>query len=240
MRAEARARAIAGVLALLLAALVAATFDGVGWPDRFPLPERTGSSEPAPETDGGEQPRVEPEPREPPSASEPSALPAWTRIVVRSLVILVLACALIALLVSVRFVILRRRLRGDAALRGDALPLPVADPQAEPEPVETALVHSLAGLDEGSPRNAVVGCWIRLEEMATSRGLPRQESDTPAEFVARALEAYRLDREALERLADLYREARFSEHPLAEEHRTQARACLERLVEEVRRGAVVT
>lgn len=240
MRAEARARAIAGVLALLLAALVAATFDGAGWPDRFPLPERTGSSEPAPETDEGEQPRVEPDQGEPPTAGEKSTLPVWTRLVVRALVILVLACAVIALLVSVRFVILRRRLRGDAALRGDALPLPVADAEEEPESVETALVDSLAGLDEGSPRNAVVACWIRLEEMATSQGLPRHESDTPAEFVARALDAYRLDRVALERLADLYREARFSEHPLTEEHRTRARTCLERLVEEVRRGVVPT
>lgn len=238
MGTEARARAIAGVLALLLAALVAATFDGTGWPDRFALPERVGTSESPAEPEQGERPRAEPDAADPPSAGEPSTLPAWTRIVVRSLVLLVLACAVIAVLVSVRLVVLRRRLRGDAALRGDAVALPVAEPEDETESVETALADSLAGLDEGSPRNAVVACWVRLEELATGQGLPRHESDTPTEFVARALEAYRLDREALERLADLYREARFSTHPLTEEHRRQARACLQRLVEEVRRGVV--
>lgn len=238
MRAEARARAIAGVLALLLAALVAATFDGADWPDAIPLPQRAGSTETPSAEDSGTQPTLSPGQGEPPEAADPATLPAWSRLVVRGLLLLLLAGAVIAILVSVRFVILRRRLRGDAALRADPPPLPVVEPEPDPDAVETALADTLAGLDRGTPRNAVVACWVRLEELAVAQGLPRHPSDTPAEFVTRALEAYRLDQAVLERLADLYREARFSEHALTEAHRAAAGSCLERLVQGVRRGRV--
>ena len=81
-------------------------------------------------------------------------------------------------------------------------------------------------LGTGTPRNAIVAAWVQLEEFAATHGIPRRAADTPAEFVVHALAAYRLDRTALERLADLYREARFSAHPMGEADRDDARACL--------------
>lgn len=244
MRAEARARAVAGLLALLLAALVAATFDGAGLPDGIPLPQRADTAEPEQTAEPGEEPAVPPGEAQPPRAGQPSLLPVWVRSAVRALILLALFGAVLALLLSVRFVILRRRLRGDAKLRSSPAVLATQEIEPDPDEVATALADSLAGLDAGSPRNAVVACWIRLEDLATSRGLPRQPADTPSEFVARALEAYALDASALERLADLYREARFSVHPLTEAHRAEARTCLERLAVGVRprdgQGVVTT
>jgi hypothetical protein len=125
--------------------------------------------------------------------------------------------------------LVRRRLRGDAPRRPDATAPTAGDAEDDPDDVEAAVADGLAGLAEGSPRNAVVACWVRLEDVAEAQGLPRRPADTPAEFVGRALDAYPVDPEALARLADLYREARFSTHPLTEAHRAEARSCLERI-----------
>ncbi len=59
-----------------------------------------------------------------------------------------------------------------------------------------------------------------------ARGVERRSWQTTAEFVLGALDLVAADRGAVGRLADLYREARFSDHPMTDEHR---RAALEAL-----------
>lgn len=237
MRSEARFRVVAGVLALLLATLVAATYDGASWPEGLGAPEST-VTQPDDEREGeGEEGRVSAGEPTPPDAGDARRVPDWLKPVALAVLVALVAAACLAVLLSLRFVILRRKLKGKAPLRGDAVAPPPVEVEPDPEAVETTLVGTIAALGEGSPRNAVVACWIRLEELATARGLERHEADTPTEFVARALEAYGLDEAALEDLADLYREARFSRHELTEEHRDRARACLERLVAGLRASA---
>lgn len=223
---DSRTRAAAGVLVLVLAALVAAAYDGTAWSGHRPLSSSTST---------GEQPGQPEQPDgttigtpSPPGQHQPWTLPTWIRTAVAGAVAVVAGALLLTILFSLRFVILRRRLKGDAPLRGDAVAPPSVE-LVDSADVEAAIAQTLAGLDEGSPRNAVVACWVRLEELAAARGLERRPADTPAEFVSRALGTYRLDPAALQRLAELYREARFSRHTIGEQHRDEARGCLERL-----------
>jgi hypothetical protein len=96
----------------------------------------------------------------------------------------------------------------------------------------------LAAVGEGSVRNGIVGCWLRLEEIVASAGYPRSPAETSSEFVVRVLKSLDLDPRAAATLAALYREARFSAHRLGEDERTAARSALQALHEELRsRGA---
>ncbi len=87
----------------------------------------------------------------------------------------------------------------------------------------------LEGLADGEPRNAIVRCWLRLEEMFGRSGLPRRSHETSTEYVVRVLHSLDLDPRAVGALASLYREARFSEHDLGEESREAATEALGRL-----------
>jgi hypothetical protein len=97
------------------------------------------------------------------------------------------------------------------------------------------LVRELAGgaaaqrelLRAGTPRNAIVEVWNRFETLASNVGATRRPWETSSEFTLRVLEAVDADSTAVTRLAALYREARFSDHELAEEHRAAALSALE-------------
>jgi hypothetical protein len=87
----------------------------------------------------------------------------------------------------------------------------------------------LEAVADGTPRNGIVACWLRLQESVEEAGVPPRRSDTSAEFVQRALRSLDLDPRPVATLAALYREARFSEHPVGEDARDAARAALESL-----------
>ena len=89
--------------------------------------------------------------------------------------------------------------------------------------------EQLATLRGGTPRNAIVECWSRLESLVAESGLPPRRSDTATEFTERVLRTHAVDGSALDRLAMLYREARFSTHVMSEEHRSAAVEAIERL-----------
>jgi hypothetical protein len=100
--------------------------------------------------------------------------------------------------------------------------------------VRSALAEAAGGTqrDElltGSPRNAIVACWVRLEHAVERAGIARHRSETSAELTARVLSTYVVDRQAIDALAALYREARFSSHELSEHHRQRAVAALDEL-----------
>lgn len=86
-----------------------------------------------------------------------------------------------------------------------------------------------AALREGSPRNGIVAAWLRFERQAAVAGAPREEWETSTEFTLRLLESVRADRDATSRLAELYRVARFSEHPVTEADREAAAEALRRI-----------
>ncbi|HEY3003612.1 MAG TPA: DUF4129 domain-containing protein [Kribbellaceae bacterium] len=95
-----------------------------------------------------------------------------------------------------------------------------------------------AMMASGTPANAIVACWLALERAAASAGVNRRPSETPAEFTLRVLGAVDVPAAPLERLADLYKEARFSVHGLGEPARAEARRALDELRQALRDAPV--
>lgn len=87
-------------------------------------------------------------------------------------------------------------------------------------------------LRDGDARNAIVATWHRFEVQGGRAGVPRHASETSSEYVLRFLDLAEADHGPVRRLAELYREARFSDHQITEEHRTEALAALDA----IRRG----
>ena len=81
-------------------------------------------------------------------------------------------------------------------------------------------------LREGDPRNAIVAAWHRFEVQGERAGVARRASETSSEYGLRILDLAEADNGSVNRLAELYREARFSDHPVTEEHRERALAAL--------------
>lgn len=113
-------------------------------------------------------------------------------------------------------------------------PAPVADFDVLPaRKIADRLSHDAqalrAAIAEGEPRNGIVRCWLLLQDSIAAAGLPPGPAETSTEFTVRVLHALDLDPRAIERLARLYREARFSRHPLGEDARAQAAAALDAL-----------
>lgn len=74
----------------------------------------------------------------------------------------------------------------------------------------------------GTPRNAIVECWLRLEAAVVAAGVPRRPADTSTDLMLRVLAERPIEPTAIANLAALYREARFSDHPMTEDSRREA------------------
>jgi hypothetical protein len=142
-------------------------------------------------------------------------------------VLLVLIVAVIVALV-VRAVL--RRLRRDPVTPKDEVGAPLL-----PDVLIAGVRESEAHLDRGTSSEAVINAWLTLERTAVEVGIDDDLSRTPTELVSAVLEGYAVDRPAIERLADLYREARFSVHHIGEEQREEAREALRSVREDLTR-----
>jgi Domain of unknown function (DUF4129) len=118
--------------------------------------------------------------------------------------------------------------------------LPQAEPdesadweRAKADRLAEAVDTGLARIDSGTPTDAVIACWVALEQAAASAGVARDPSETPAEFTVRVLGIGGISEPQLNRLGELYREARYSTHGSTEQARTEARAALLRLRDEL-------
>ncbi len=106
-----------------------------------------------------------------------------------------------------------------------------------PEELLRSAADRMALLEAGEPRNAIVAAWLDLESAAGASGLARHPSETSTEYTARVLGTWPVDRDRLADLAQLYREARFSLHPLGEDERRRALEDLRVLHEDLQRAA---
>jgi hypothetical protein len=123
--------------------------------------------------------------------------------------------------------LLVRRDRPDApALRGD---------EAEMLAAVDAGLAELTDTD-GDPRRAVIACWVRLERAAAAAGTPRAPGDSPTDLVARLLGAHQVSRQVLSALARVYREARFTTHPIDQQMRRTALDALSQVRTELASG----
>lgn len=215
-----------GMSAVVLALLVVSSAAGpVGFVDVDP-----------PGTGAGPTPFGAPTPASPPSTSLPASgasqrpfgdhpplPPVWLITLVQSLTVLALVVGGVLLLRWLLQVVPRWRSRVQT---GRAV---VPPPDLTPDALTESAEHRMAALLTGAPRNAIVTCWIDLEGAAADVGLPRYPAETPTEFTRRVLATWPVSEEALDGLGELYREARFSRHPLTEGHRDAASAHLSRL-----------
>lgn len=96
-----------------------------------------------------------------------------------------------------------------------------------------------AALRTGAARNAIVECWLRLEAVVEDAGVAHDPALTSAEFTASVLSRFDVDPNAASRLAALYREARFSTHPMDEGHRHAAIASLDAIHDGLRSARTV-
>ncbi|WP_203337783.1 DUF4129 domain-containing protein [Nocardioides limicola] len=219
-----------GVLVVLMAALASGAHDGLRWQDPAPASDSrtdpgTSDDRPPPEETGQRAP-LPSGPTLP--SNEPSPwLVGLLLVVALSTVGIVVLAILAAIFLSV---VRRRRLAGDIGARAGVTSTPREEADDLPDTLPAQLRRGLDDIAQGPPRNAIVAAWLRLEGATLTEQLPRRLADTPTEFVERALTAYGLDEQPIRRLATLYEEARFSRHPVTEEHRLEARACLERLL----------
>ncbi|MGB5934899.1 MAG: DUF4129 domain-containing protein [Ornithinimicrobium sp.] len=81
----------------------------------------------------------------------------------------------------------------------------------------------------GDPRNAVVACWVALEDALEAIGEAPQAGETSLDVTQRVLGGWQVDPEPLRLLADLFREARFSRHAITEQHADEAISALEQI-----------
>lgn len=110
-------------------------------------------------------------------------------------------------------------------------PVPAAlgaagEPTAE---LPAAVDRALEAVEQPDAREAVVRAWLLLGEAAAAAGTPARTSETATEYAERLAGAHRLPAASVHRLAELYREARFSGHPVRAEQRDRARAELQQL-----------
>ncbi|MEV6965639.1 DUF4129 domain-containing protein [Hamadaea sp. NPDC051192] len=87
--------------------------------------------------------------------------------------------------------------------------------------------------DDGDPRRAVIACWVRLERAAEAAGVPRKPGDTSTDLVVRLLDSRAINPTVLNDFAAVYREARYSPHPVTTATRDDARAALRLLRDEL-------
>jgi hypothetical protein len=189
------------------------------------VPPPGGASAPAPAPSASE---AEPEL----GFGKPPLIPGWVELVAWTICVLVL----IAIVLFLGWYVLRDTIQA----RGRPLTAERAPPSPASQVAEVAAALS-AGLDElargSDPRSVVIACWVRLEQAAGEAGTPRRASDAPADYVLRLLAVHQVSRSVLDRLAAVYRQARYSSGPVDESMRREAVAALEHLRAELGVGA---
>lgn len=118
------------------------------------------------------------------------------------LTIVVLASA--ALLIVIVFAALTRRRRDELE---PEIPLATA--------LDDLLLDTLEDLrSERDPRRAVIRAYARTEKTFAAYGVPRQEHETPLEYVGRVLDSLTVSGYAVRRLVQLFERAKFSTHEI--------------------------
>ena len=204
----------------------------------IPLPETTG---PDATTEAPDNPRDLPY-CPPPDTSRRDATdiveradpPLWLRVVVWTLEIALLVAVLVLAGLGVRALARAvRRRAGGREQREVADFVELGEPERVAEQMAADAAEQDALLREGEPRNAIVAAWHRFEVQGERAGVGRRPAETTSEYAVRVLDLVEADSGAVQRLAVLYREARFSKHEITEDHRATA---LEALAA-IRRGA---
>ena len=151
--------------------------------------------------------------------------------------LLAVAGVIMLLLIAIG-TILRARRRAAASLHrvDDSWPVLPVHPR-NPEKLVRATELGLAEIGDLSrdPRTAIIACYAAMEQGLThAPGVAPQESDTPSEVLARAVDHHALNVDSATELVELFAEARFSPHRMTETQRAAAVAALQRVHADLR------
>ncbi|MFF0016339.1 DUF4129 domain-containing protein [Streptomyces sp. NPDC005374] len=89
-------------------------------------------------------------------------------------------------------------------------------------------------LDEADARAAVIACYAALEKSLADSGVTRRASDSPQDLLERAVAGGLSTGAAAAALTALFREARYSTHPMDGSHRDRAAAALAEIADGLR------
>lgn len=131
----------------------------------------------------------------------------------------------VVLVLTAGLVFLGLHLRDSTRLRstGRAAPGRASPAGGDPAVLAEAVEQAQVVLEQGTARDAVVACWLLLQRAGERAGTPVEAAETAAQYAARLAVQQLISEPPLRRLADLYREARFSEHPVGADLRAAAR-----------------
>lgn len=180
-------------MVLLGTVLLLALLRRLGWLERFGFARQYQASTPTGPGAAGTGPQ----------GQLAGGEPGWVAFTVVGLLLVSLAAAIL-----VRGELARRR---RAAMAGSN--------QRLVELLEVTLTDLEA---ERDPRRAVIAAWIRMERGFAAAGLPRLAAEAPLEYVARVLEEANVRSASIERMAELFERAKFSQHPVDEGMRAAA------------------
>ena len=147
--------------------------------------------------------------------------------------------AALMLLILTAAAVVRLRRRRDAAPVAATAPVRGAavEPASGSESLALAAERGLAEVGDLSrePREAIIACYAAMENaLANAPGAAPQDSDTPSEVLARAVEHHALQAGSAGDLVTLFAEARFSTHVMNEGHREAAERALRLVLDDLR------
>jgi uncharacterized membrane protein YidH (DUF202 family) len=209
--------AFTGVFAVAACSVVYLIVIGTGQPSLPPPPTPGGRPMPS------QPPETPPAHTQPPSKLSHSSTDSLD---LRPLLMTLLCLALAAVIGFLVFRLIRwLRGRGRPGLVRSAPPGPAADESRLADAVSAGRL-ALHGDDS---RAAVIACYAAMEESLAAGGVGRRASDSPADLLTRASGAGVLTGAAPVVLAELFREARFSHHPMGPEQLRRARNALDEI-----------
>lgn len=145
-------------------------------------------------------------------------------------VLLVLVIALLVAVLAALVVLALRRL-GARLAPGPELVATLQDGTDDGTALSDAVSAGRLALQGEDVRAAVIACYAAMEDSLAAGGLGRRAADSPADLLSRATEAGLLVGLAPQQLAALFREARYSSHPMTAAELRTARAALDEIGE---------
>ncbi len=141
-----------------------------------------------------------------------------------------LAALVVVLLIALAVVFYRMMRKPPPSAALDAAPPTAgADADAEEEALADALLAGRLALDGDDARAAIIAGYAAMEQSLGRAGIARERSDSPSDLLNRAMrrDLPAATSQSAAKLTELFREARFSTHPMTSAHIGAARRALD-------------
>jgi hypothetical protein len=183
---------------------------------------------------------ITPTPVVPAPTRQPRPHGGWPHFNFGALLLIIAAVMFIAALAALAVLIIRL-LRG-AEPAAEVSANPPAAPPTDDEALADALDAGRCALDGDDARDAIIACYAAMEVSLSNAGAARRLADSPADLLQRAVRHDLLREGPSSDLTALFREARYSTHPMGADHLAAAHRALDAVTADLaahtaRRGA---